>query len=104
MHDILLHKLAESQSRKKETNKMSNSPIEDFNWEVAERKGIKGGYTKADRDALEKMYDATLFTSKQNEVALGTVVGITDKDVVVNLGLKSDGLVALSEFRDLPDL
>lgn len=83
---------------------MSNSPIADFNWEVAERKGIKGGYSKADRENLEKMYDATLFTSKQNEVVVGIVVGINEKDVVVNLGLKSDGLVPLSEFRDLPDL
>ncbi|MFN8437376.1 MAG: 30S ribosomal protein S1 [Cytophagales bacterium] len=83
---------------------MSNSPIADFNWEVAERKGIKGGYSKADREALEKMYDATLFASKQNEVVVGIVVGINERDVVVNLGLKSDGLVPLSEFRDLPDL
>lgn len=83
---------------------MSNSPIADFNWEVAERRGIKGGYSKADRETLEKMYDATLFTSKENEVVIGIVVGINEKDVVVNLGLKSDGLVPLSEFRDLPDL
>jgi len=59
---------------------MSNSPIEDFNWEVAERRGIKGGYSKTDRETLEKMYDATLFTSKENEVVIGIVVGINEKD------------------------
>jgi small subunit ribosomal protein S1 len=34
----------------------------------------------------------------------GTVVGITDRDVILNIGFKSDGLVSITEFRDLPDL
>ncbi|MFQ3575027.1 MAG: 30S ribosomal protein S1 [Cytophagales bacterium] len=83
---------------------MSYSPIEDFNWEVAERRGIKGGYTKEDRKKFEDLYETTLYNSVSNEVVEGLVVAITDKDVVVNVGLKSDGLVALSEFRDTPDL
>jgi small subunit ribosomal protein S1 len=83
---------------------MSNTAIEDFDWEVVERKGLKGGYSEDDRKKFEELYEATLFKNVKNEVVEGTVVAITDKDVVVNVGLKGDGLIPLSEFRDIPDL
>jgi small subunit ribosomal protein S1 len=53
---------------------------------------------------MEKLYADTLTEINEKELITGTVVGITEKDVIVNIGFKSDGLVALSEFRDLPDL
>ena len=53
---------------------------------------------------MEQMYEETMNTISEKEVMNGTVVGITDRDVIVNIGFKSDGLVALSEFRDLDEL
>jgi small subunit ribosomal protein S1 len=81
---------------------MSNK--EDFNWEKYETKGFGEGYTKAERAEMEKLYDKTLNEITEKEVIKGTVVGINDKDVIINIGFKSDGLVPLSEFRDLEGL
>ncbi|WP_114747804.1 30S ribosomal protein S1 [Pleomorphovibrio marinus] len=81
---------------------MSNN--EDFNWEKYETKGFGEGYTKAERAEMEKLYDETLTEITEKEVIKGTVVGINDKDVIVNIGFKSDGLVPLNEFRDLEEL
>lgn len=84
------------------TFNMSNQ--EDFNWEKFETKGFGEGYTKAERAEMEKLYDKTLTEITEKEVIKGTVVGINDKDVIINIGFKSDGLVPLNEFRDLEDL
>lgn len=81
---------------------MSNK--EDFNWEKYETKGFGEGYTKSERAEMEKLYDKTLNEITEKEVIKGTVVGINDKDVIINIGFKSDGLVPLSEFRDLEGL
>jgi small subunit ribosomal protein S1 len=82
---------------------MSNSP-ENFDWDKFESQGFGGGYSKDERAEMEKMYDDTLTTVQEQEVVKGTVVGITDRDIILNIGFKSDGLVPVSEFRDLPDL
>jgi len=66
--------------------------------------GFDDEYSKEDRAAMEKLYGDTLNEINEKELIDGVVVGITDKDVIVNIGFKSDGLVALSEFRDVPDL
>jgi len=80
------------------------SKQEDFNWEKFETKGFGEGYSKAERAEMEKLYDQTLNEITEKEVIKGTVVGINDKDVIINIGFKSDGLVPRTEFRDLPDL
>lgn len=80
------------------------SKQEDFNWEKIETKGFGEGYSKAERAEMEKLYDKTLNEITEKEVITGTVVGINDKDVIINIGFKSDGLVPRTEFRDLPDL
>ncbi|RAU83465.1 30S ribosomal protein S1 [Pontibacter arcticus] len=82
---------------------MSNSP-ENFDWDKFESQGFGGGYSKEDRAEMEKMYDDTLTTVQEQEVVSGVVVGITERDVILNIGFKSDGLVPVSEFRDLPEL
>jgi small subunit ribosomal protein S1 len=81
---------------------MSNQ--EDFNWEKFETKGFGEGYTKAEREEMENLYDNTLTEITEKEVITGTVVGINDKDVIINIGFKSDGLVPLNEFRDIEGL
>jgi small subunit ribosomal protein S1 len=53
---------------------------------------------------MEEMYDNTLTQITEKEVVHGTVVGISERDVILNIGFKSDGLVPLSEFRDMPNL
>ncbi|MEM9417389.1 MAG: S1 RNA-binding domain-containing protein, partial [Bacteroidota bacterium] len=61
-------------------------------------------YTAQEREALTQSYEATLTPINEYEVVKGTVVGISNRDVIINIGFKSDGLVPLNEFRDLPDL
>ena len=78
--------------------------VEDFDWDKFESQGFGGGYSKAEKAEMEQMYGDTLTTVQEEEVIKGTVVGITDRDVILNIGFKSDGLVPVSEFRDLPDL
>ncbi|MFD2998857.1 30S ribosomal protein S1 [Pontibacter toksunensis] len=82
---------------------MSNSP-DNFDWDKIESQGFGSGYSKSEKAEMEQMYDDTLTTVQEQEVVKGTVVGITDRDVILNIGFKSDGLVPVSEFRDLPDL
>ncbi|ERM83110.1 30S ribosomal protein S1 [Rhodonellum psychrophilum GCM71 = DSM 17998] len=81
---------------------MSNK--EEFNWDNFATKGFGEGYSKEKRAEMEALYTGTLNEITEKEVIKGTVVGINDKDVIINIGFKSDGLVPVSEFRDLPDL
>jgi small subunit ribosomal protein S1 len=81
---------------------MSNK--EEFNWDNFETKGFGEGYSKEQREQMAAMYEDTLGTITEKEVIKGTVVGVNDKDVIINIGFKSDGLVPLSEFRDLESI
>jgi len=75
---------------------------DDFDWDADEKKF--GNYSDTDREKLEKMYDGTFSSITKGEIITGTVVNVNNKDVVLNIGFKSDGLVSVSEFRDTPDL
>lgn len=85
-------------------NSMSKDQLTEFDWDSFSSNKLGGGYSKAEKSRLEELYAGTLSEVKQNEVVRGTVVSITDRDVVLNIGFKSDGLVPLSEFRDVTDL
>ena len=74
----------------------------DFDWDADDK--AFGNYSDAERKRLESQYELTLNSITKNEIITGTVVLINTKDVVLNIGYKSDGLVPLSEFRDTPDL
>lgn len=78
------------------------TPEGDFDWDKDE-KGF-GNYTAEERAKLEQQYEGTLSSINKGEIVSGTVVSINNKDVVLNIGFKSDGLVSSSEFRDMPDL
>ncbi len=78
------------------------APREDFDWDADDKKF--GNYSDDDREKFEKMYDGTFSSINKGEIITGTVVNVNSKDVVLNIGFKSDGLVSLSEFRDTPDL
>jgi len=79
-----------------------STPAGDFDWDLDEK--AFGNYSDAERTKLEEQYAGTFNQINQGEIIEGIVVSINNKDVVLNIGFKSDGLVALSEFRDLPDL
>jgi small subunit ribosomal protein S1 len=79
----------------------SNQSTKDFDWE--EYEGGRNLSTGARKD-MEDLYGNTLQDIKEKVVIFGTVVGMTDKDVVLNIGFKSDGLVPLSEFKYKPGL
>ena len=74
--------------------------LTDFDWEAV----TLGGYTKAKRDEYSQMYDETLNSIAEKEVVKGTVVAVTKKEVVINLGYKSEGIIPINEFRYNPDL
>ena len=76
-------------------------PIENFDWDALEKGESYGNVSKED---LEKTYDETLNTVKEKEVVMGTVTAMNKREVVVNIGFKSDGVVPMSEFRYNPDL
>ncbi|MCU0449429.1 MAG: 30S ribosomal protein S1 [Bernardetiaceae bacterium] len=80
------------------------SLVAEFDWDSFQTKGLGSGYNKADKAKMEQLYAGTFAEAKQNEVVAGIVVSITDREVVLNIGFKSDGLVPRSEFRDYPDL
>ncbi|KAA0990210.1 30S ribosomal protein S1 [Dyadobacter aurulentus] len=81
-----------------------NQPLPDFDWDKASDKGFGTGYSTADRGRLEQMYETTLSPVQEKEVVKGIVVGITDREVILNIGFKSDGIVSSNEFRDLPGM
>ncbi len=74
----------------------------EFDWDKYEAE--KGGYSEAERNSLQNKYEQTLSTNAENEVTEGTVVSISKREVVVNIGYKSDGVVSTNEFRYNPDL
>ena len=73
----------------------------EFNWDAYE---AAGGYNSDERKKLDKMYESTLSVIREREVVNGTVVSINKKEVVVNIGYKSEGVVPAGEFRYNPDL
>ena len=93
---------ADSISIEEIKSKIAVTPDQDFDWDADEKKF--GNYSDSDREELEKMYDGTFSSITKGEIITGTVVNVNNKDVVLNIGFKSDGLVSVSEFRDTPDL
>jgi small subunit ribosomal protein S1 len=75
---------------------------DDFDWSVDRRNVI--AYTSAEREKYDSVYDNTFVQLSDGELIKGLVVGLTKTDVVLNIGFKSDGLISLNEFRDLPNL
>ena len=75
---------------------------DDFDWSVDKRN--RTHYEENASSEMEKVYEGTFKTLNDNEIILATVVGLTDTDVILNVGYKSDGLVSKTEFRDIEDL
>lgn len=77
------------------------APLSDFDWDAFEN-----GVTESaqSHQELEQAYDNTLGRVNENEVVEGTVISINKREVVVNIGYKSDGIIPVNEFRYNPDL
>lgn len=74
---------------------------EEFDWDAYEKDGYSTEKTYADQ---EKLYEKTLSTVAVDEVVEGTVISMNNREVVINIGQKSEGVVSLNEFRYNPDL
>ncbi len=75
-------------------------PLDDFNWDEFEN----GSATSESREAQEASYDSTLNKVSEGQVVEGQVISLDKKEVIVNIGYKSDGIIAASEFRYNPEL
>jgi len=75
---------------------------DDFDWSVDKRNVVQ--YDEQQRAKYDEFYSKTLRTVEDNEIVNGTVVAVTLNEVILNIGFKSDGMVPLSEFRDVEDL
>jgi len=73
-----------------------------FDWDSIGKK--QDLYTSSEREKLEDIYSNTLNSITEHEVIEGTVVGISSREVVINIGYKSDGVVPFNEFRYNPKL
>jgi len=90
------------------TNNLTQSePVQetahdDFDWSIDKRN--VASYTEEEKAKYDAVYEGTFKAVTDGELVKGIVVGLTKTDVVINIGFKSDGLVSLNEFRDLPNL
>jgi small subunit ribosomal protein S1 len=82
----------------------STVSLDKFDWEAFEQKGFGEGYSSKERESMLGLYSGTVATVDNSEVVPGVVVGINNRDVILNIGFKSDGLVPLAEFKDMPNL
>jgi len=78
------------------------APLADFNWDAIGKKSQN--YSADERSKMETMYENTLQSVTEHDVIDGTIVTITSKDLLVNIGYKSDGIVPLSEVRYNPEI
>ena len=92
-------KAAETAEKTEETE---TEEKKEFDWDSLETD--TDSYSAKQRADLEKIYDGTLNVVVEKEVLEGTVIALTKREVVVDIGYKSDGIVSLNEFRYNPEL
>jgi len=78
------------------------SAHDDFDWSIDKRNVAT--YTNEEKEKYDAVYEGTFKAITDGEMIEGVVVGLTKTDVVLNIGFKSDGLISLNEFRDMPNL
>ena len=86
----------------KPANKRSNASVDNdkFDWDAFENDGFDAG----EKAANEESYSKSLSRINENEVVEGTVTSINKREVIVNIGYKSEGVISINEFRYNPDL
>ena len=83
------------------SNLTNIQPLEDFDWEGYEQGGAQTGQSREDQAAA---YEKSLTGVVDHDVVEGTVISINKREVVVNIGYKSDGIISANEFRYNPEL
>jgi len=81
-------------------NTIIGQGVADFDWDAL----ALDGYTKVQRSEYSDLYEKTLTSINEKEVVEGTVIAITKREVVINIGYKSEGVVPVGEFRYNPEL
>ena len=99
--------LLSSQGNNQESSVMterltSSEEDKDFDWDIYEKGSVE--YTDEIRQELEKDYENALSTIDSEQVLDGSVVSVTDREVIVNINYKSDGVISRNEFRYNEDL
>jgi small subunit ribosomal protein S1 len=92
-----------TETKQTSTKSKASAPAsDDFDWSM-DKAGF-ANYNSAQHNDLVNLYSNSLKALSQNELISGYVVSISDREVVVNVGFKSDGIISRNEFKDLPDL
>ncbi len=98
--------VAAEKASKKPAKKLDKNVTEtgdsDFDWDVFN--AADGNEIIKDYEKFEEMYNSTLSTISENEVIDGVVISMNNREVVINIGYKSEGVVSLNEFRYNPEL
>ena len=81
--------------------KKQTMPLDNFDWDAFENGVVNTEVSKEDQ---EKAYNQTLNQINANDVVEGTVIAMNKREVVVNIGYKSDGIISMNEFRYNPEL
>lgn len=84
------------------TQNKTETAHDDFDWSVDKRN--VSAYSQEEKERYEDIYDKTFKDIEEDQIIEGTIVGLTKTDAVVNIGFKSDGLISLNEFRDMPEV
>ena len=82
------------------SNLKNVQPLAEFNWNEFEN----GSPAEVSKITLEKAYDETLNKVSEHQVVEGKIISIDKKEIIINIGYKSDGVIPTSEFRYDPDL
>ena len=102
--EIISREISEKSVIKKEVkteSKTKKDEVLDFDWDLIAQNDM---YTDKERKDFEKEYEATLTTSMDKQVLDGKVVTMTDREVVIDINFKSDGVISFNEFKYNPDL
>ena len=101
--EIVTEETEAKSSEEEESLETEPAPVEEeFNWEKFEM--AEDSYSSEKRTEYEEIYGNTLSKIAVHEVINGTVIGMNSREVVINIGYKSEGIVSLNEFRYNPDL
>jgi len=89
--------VAESSPKRKSNASVS---VDKFDWDAYEKESVYD----TDKSVIENLYSQTLSKVIENEVVEGTVVALNKREVIVNIGYKSEGVISINEFRYNPEL
>jgi len=85
-------------TKKRKSN--ASVSVDKFDWDAFEKENVYD----TEKSVIEEQYNQTLSKVIENEVVEGTVVSLNKREVIVNIGYKSEGIISINEFRYNPDL